>query len=183
MNHPSPGMLLIAEPFLKDPNFSRSVVLVCEHRKEGSFGFVLTNPFRHTLEDLVPELEGMDHPVYEGGPVQRDTLHFIHQYPNYIPGSFELKDGIFWGGDFELAVRLLKEKKIDPRKIRFFIGYSGWTEGQLEEELKDKSWLVSPASRRLVFMDDKSETWRNSLREMGGEYEILVNFPLDPTMN
>ena len=80
MNHPSPGMLLIAEPFLKDPNFRRSVVLVCEHRKEGSFGFVLTSPCRHTLEELVPELEGMDHPVYDGGPVQRDTLHFIHQY-------------------------------------------------------------------------------------------------------
>ena len=94
-----------------------------------------------------------------------------------------MKDGIFWGGDFELAIRLLKEKKIDPEKIRFFVGYSGWTEGQLEEELKEKSWLVSPASRRLVFMDDKSETWRNSLLEMGGEYEMLIHFPLDPSMN
>lgn len=183
MKQPSPGMLLIAEPFLKDPNFCRSVVLVCEHKKEGSFGFVLTSPCRHTLEELVPELEGMDYPVYDGGPVQRDTLHFIHQYPHYIPGAYELRDGIFWGGDFELAVRLLKEKKIDPRKIRFFIGYSGWTEGQLEEELNEKSWLVSPASKRLVFNENKDETWRNSLREMGGEYEMLINFPLDPTMN
>lgn len=183
MYSPAPGMLLIAEPFLKDPNFSRTVVLLCEHKQEGSFGLVLNRKTGHTLEDLIPNLKGMDHAVNDGGPVQRDTLHFIHQYPMEIPGGTELRDGIYWGGDFELAVRLLLNGTINRQFIRFFIGYSGWTEGQLESEIGERSWLVAPGSRKLIFPPNAGEVWKDSLREMGGEYEMLVNFPLDPSLN
>jgi putative transcriptional regulator len=183
MNTPSPGMLLIAEPFLKDPNFKRTVVLLCEHQDAGSFGFVLNRDYAQTLEDLIPDLAGMDLPVYYGGPVQKDTLHFLHQYPALIPGGFEVADGIYWGGDFDLAIQFLREDKIDREKIRFFIGYSGWTSGQLEEELKEKSWLITPALQKLVFHRKMEEIWKDSLRNMGGEYEILINFPVDPSLN
>ena len=180
---PAPGMLLIAEPFLKDPNFKRTVVLLCEHQDAGSFGFVLNRHYEQTLEDLLPDLAGMNHPVFYGGPVQEDTLHFLHQYPALIPGSFEVADGIYWGGDFEQAVECLRDQKIEPDKIRFFIGYSGWTGGQLEEELKEKSWLLTPAETKLVFHRKMEEIWKDSLRTMGGEYEMMINFPVDPSLN
>jgi putative transcriptional regulator len=176
-------MLLIAEPFLKDPNFMRTVILLCEHQDAGSFGFVLNRHIEQTLEELIPELVGIDLPVFYGGPVQKDTLHFLHQYPVLIPGGLEVADGIFWGGDFDLAIQLLRDEKIDHKKIRFFVGYSGWTGGQLDEELKIKSWLMTPAERKLVFHGTLEEVWKDSLRHMGGDYEMMVNFPLDPSLN
>jgi putative transcriptional regulator len=183
MNAPASGMLLIAEPFLKDPNFARSVVILCEHREECSFGLVLNRSYGKTLQELIPGLEGMDIPVSDGGPVQRDTLHFLHRYPQLIPGGLDLGDGIFWGGDFELAISLLKENRIEPEEIRFFIGYSGWTGGQLGEEMQEKSWLVTPVSSRLVFRHQTNDIWKESLRSMGGDFGILVNFPTDPSLN
>jgi putative transcriptional regulator len=183
MNTPSAGMLLIAEPFLKDPNFKRTVVLICDHQETGSFGFVLNRDYEQTLEDLIPDLTGMNLPVNYGGPVQKDTLHFLHQYPALIPGGFEVADGIFWGGDFDLAIQFLREQKISRDKIRFFIGYSGWMSGQLQEELKENSWLLTPALSKLVFHRKMEEIWKDSLRHMGGDYEMMVNFPVDPTLN
>ena len=183
MNEPGPGILLIAEPFLKDPNFMRTVVLLCEHQDEGSFGFVLNRDFKHTLDELVPELENVKLPVFYGGPVQMDTLHFLHQYPKQIPGGFEIGDGIYWGGDFETAVALLRNNEIDPAKIRFFIGYSGWSGGQLKDELSEKSWLTAEANRRLVFHRKLDEIWKDSLRLLGGDYEMMVNFPIAPQLN
>jgi putative transcriptional regulator len=179
----SPGTLLVAEPFLKDPNFKRTVVLICEHQEEGSFGFVINRDFKHTLEDLMPELEGMDIPVFFGGPVQKDTLHFLHQRPDLIPGGLEITNGVFWGGDFAEAIRLLQHDILDRHSIRFFIGYSGWTGGQLESELKEKSWLTTPARKQLVFHRKIDEVWKDSLRDMGAEYEMLINFPTDPSLN
>jgi putative transcriptional regulator len=183
MLEPAPGMLLIAEPFLKDPNFMRTVVLLCEHQDEGSFGFVLNRSQEYTLEELVPDLEGMDQPVYYGGPVQNDTLHFLHQYPDLIKGGFEVANGIFWGGDFEQALKGLKAHLFDPNKIRFFVGYSGWTGGQLEVECKEKSWLITPARENLVFPRQPDQVWKDSLRRMGRDYEMMINFPVDPSLN
>ncbi len=183
MIQPNTGILLIAEPFLKDPNFMRTVVLLCEHQDEGSFGFVLNRNFNHTLDELVPDLTGLRLPVYYGGPVQMDTLHFLHQYPEKIPGSYEIADGVFWGGDFEIAIGLLRDGDIDINRIRFYIGYSGWSSGQLNDELKEKSWLTAAATRKLIFNVKLEEIWKESLRHLGGDYEMMVNFPTDPQLN
>jgi putative transcriptional regulator len=182
MISPQAGMLLIAEPFLKDPNFMRTVVFICDHQEEGSFGFVINRNFDHTLDELMNDLE-LKIPVYYGGPVQMDTIHFLHQYPEKILGSYEVLNGIYWGGDFETAINLLKNGEIDASKIRFFIGYSGWGEGQLDDELKEKSWLTAPATRRLVFHKKTDEIWKEALKELGGDYELMVNFPIDPQLN
>ena len=183
MIEPGPGILLIADPFLKDPNFLRTVVFLCEHREEGSFGFVLNRQYENTLDELIPELNEQKIPVFYGGPVQQDTIHFLHQYPDDIPGGVEVVKGVWWGGDFEKLVELIKKGEFDPAKIRFYIGYSGWSNGQLEDEMKEKSWLTVKATRKLLFHKNYEEIWKDSLKQLGGDYEMMINFPIDPQLN
>ena len=113
MIDPATGTLLIADPFLKDPNFMRTVVFMCEHEKEGSFGFVLNKQVDQTLDELLNDFEGYSFPVYYGGPVQMDTIHFLHQYPDEIPGGVEVMKGVFWGGNFEILAMLIKNNQVD----------------------------------------------------------------------
>ena len=176
-------MLLISNPFLKDPNFTRSVILVCEHLPEGTFGFVLNKVFPKSLNELLPDLDGIQIPVYQGGPVQPDALHFLHQYPDLISGGEEVSRGIYWGGNFESLLIHVKNNDIHPERIRFFIGYSGWTEGQLEYELKEESWVTATATPELIFNTNPEDVWKDSLNHLGGNYKMMINFPLDPQLN
>lgn len=179
----NPGTLLISDPFLKDPNFSRTVVLLCEHQSEGSLGFVLNKTLPLKLGDMLKGAEGLEIPLYEGGPVQKDSLHFIHQNPDLIPGGVEIIDGIYWGGDFGALLSGLLDKSITSDEVRFFIGYSGWSADQLEGELEQKSWITRPANRSLVFNLEDHQVWKHALRELGGEYGQMVNYPTDPQLN
>lgn len=183
MIEPAAGILLIADPFLKDPNFLRTVVLLCEHQEAGSFGFVLNKQIEQTLGELVADLEGYSLPVYYGGPVQINTIHFLHQYPDLIPESVKVSENIYWGGNFETVAALIKTKSIDLNKIKFFIGYSGWGDNQLVAELEEKSWLTVSANLKLVFNTGYNEIWKGSLQELGGEYEMMINYPIDPQLN
>jgi putative transcriptional regulator len=178
-----PGTLLISDPFLKDPNFLRTVILLCEHQTEGSFGFVLNKEYNQTLGELINDLADFDFTVYYGGPVQVDTLHFLHQRPELIEGSFPITDGIYWGGNFEQVIRLLKEERLNKNDIRFFIGYSGWGQGQLAMELKEKSWITGNATHDLVFHTATDMIWKEALKDLGGEYAMMVNYPIDPQLN
>jgi putative transcriptional regulator len=183
MTEPGAGILLISDPFLKDPNFQRTVVFLCEHRAEGSFGFVLNKTQDLELGDLIKDADGIRFPVFEGGPVQKDTLHFLHQCPDLIAGGMEVMDGIYWGGDFDVVLDLLRSKTIGMDDIRFFLGYSGWSDGQLENELKEKSWITREATRPLVFNLNTHEIWKEALGDLGGEYRQMVNYPIDPQLN
>jgi putative transcriptional regulator len=183
MIEPGSGILLISDPFLKDPNFMRTVVFLCDHQEQGSFGFVLNRKYENTIDELIPDLEGHKISLFYGGPVQMDTIHFLHQYPVEIPGGQEVMKGVYWGGDFDKVVEMIKNDEINENKIRFFIGYSGWSDGQLKNELDEKSWLTVKATRKLVFHHDYKEIWKDSLKQLGGEYEIMINFPIDPQLN
>lgn len=183
MISPVKGTILIANPFLKDPNFSRSVILICEHMEEGTFGFVLNKLHPSSLTDLVPELEDIRMSVYKGGPVQPGSLHFLHQYPDLIMGGIEVIEGVYWGGNFESLQIHLKNNNLHPAKIKFFVGYSGWGEGQLDIEMKAESWLVAHATKTLLFNTRPENTWKDSLRHLGGKYEMMINYPIDPQLN
>lgn len=183
MTKPEKGILLIANPFLKDPNFIRTVVMICDHEEGGSFGLTLNKRLDIGLKDVMPDVVQSDIPLYMGGPVQPDTLHFVHQYPELIPDSIEILNGVYWGGNFESLKIHLNNNDFKPEKIKFFIGYSGWGEGQLDMELKEDSWLTVKATKKLIFDVEPQEVWKESLREMGGEYEMLINYPLDPQLN
>lgn len=183
MIEPGPGILLIADPFLKDPNFLRTVVLLCDHTADGSFGFVLNKKIAQTLNELLVNFDDFKLPVYYGGPVQTDTIHFVHQYPDLIPDSVKVSNDIYWGGNFETVAALIKNNSINPNKIKFFIGYSGWGKEQLTCELDEKSWLTVTATKKLVFTTPPTDVWKGSLQHLGGEYEMMVNFPIDPQLN
>lgn len=177
------GKILIADPFLKDPNFMRSVVFLCDHQQEGSFGFVLNKKYEQNIGDLITGLEDCRFPVFYGGPVQLDTVHFLHHCPDLISGGVEIINGIFWGGEFEEVVTLINDKVLKPGMIRFYIGYSGWGENQLENELKEKSWLTTDGNKKLVFHKDINLIWSDALKQLGGKYEQLINYPIDPQLN
>ena len=181
---PTTGTLLIAEPFLKDPDFMRTVVLMCRHNEEeGSFGFVLNKIYHQTLDELIPHLPGYEYPVYTGGPIQMDTLHYIHQYPDLLTDCQKIDEDIYWGGNFELLKTLIKNKKIEQGKIKFFLGYSGWGTGQLKDEIKEKTWLTVSSTQKIVFETQREEIWKESLLQLGGKYKMMIHYPTDPQFN
>lgn len=186
MNTPSStvtnGDLLIAEPFMGDTNFERSVVLVCEHNTLGTFGLVLNQLTDVHLSDVIEDIHP-DLPLFVGGPVQQNTLHFIHRRPDLIDSSICIVDGLYWSGDFEQIKQAVNLGTLTDRDVRFFIGYSGWEEGQLDAELLQKAWIISRTKADFLFDTPTNEFWREVLKRMGGEYKSIAHYPLDPRLN
>ncbi len=179
---PTPGALLVAEPPMADPNFRRAVVLLCEHTTEGSFGLVLNRPTGLTLAQAAAEPLPFDADLWLGGPVQPDTLHYLHPYGD-LDGALPVHDGVFWGGAFEDVQAGVGGGRLDADRFRFFVGYSGWGSGQLDAEVDDGAWIVLDGDAETVFADGDDALWRRVLRQLGGEYAILSTFPDDPRLN
>lgn len=177
------GRVLVSEPFLEDPNFERTVVLLCEHTEEGSFGFVWNKKIKNVnVDDLLKNSTPFSNDVYLGGPVEQNMLQFIHRIDE-LNGSLEIKKGMYYGGKFDHLKELIAEGKVNEDQIRFFLGYSGWTGGQLDEELNEKSWIVSNVSANDLFLLNPEDLWRTVLKKMGGKFKVISNFPKDPRLN
>jgi len=181
---PNKGVLLIAEPsIIGDISFNRSVVLLAEYNKNGSVGFILNKPLKYNLQDFIPDLKSSI-PVYNGGPVEQDNLYFIHKVPELILNSIEISNGIYWGGDFNEIISLLQDNKIKETEIRFFLGYSGWSNKQLEEELEENSWVVTENDYKNNILGKTSTSfWKEKMIEFGGDYLIWSNAPENPSFN
>lgn len=180
---PSKGKILLSEPFMLDPNFKRSVILLCQHTLEGSFGFILNRKLDICFSDALPEFGYLKVPVYYGGPVEPDTLHYLHVLGDDLPGSEEIADGVFWGGSFESLKILLSQENVTDNQIRFFLGYSGWSANQIEEELAQNSWLVTNAQCSDIFNNHEEQLWANILKDMGGDYKTIASYPENPNWN
>jgi putative transcriptional regulator len=181
---PRKGDLLISEPFLADPNFARTVIYLCEHNDEGSFGFVLNKPAKINLNELLEGVGDREDNIYVGGPVQQNTLQFIHKNDRLIEGGSEVKDGIFWGGNFEQMLSMMEGSLIKSDDIKFFIGYSGWAAGQLKSELEVNAWIISrDVNIEQIFDTNVESLWKEVLHTMGGKFKIVANFPVDPRLN
>ncbi|MCK5825019.1 MAG: YqgE/AlgH family protein [Ichthyobacteriaceae bacterium] len=182
---PQKGNLIIAAPSLSlDSSFGRTVVLISEHNESGSVGFILNKPLGIDLRELMPDLN-CNSELYGGGPVERDSLYFLHQSPELIPDSIEISNGIYWGGDFNKLKELINQNAIDASSIKFFLGYAGWSETELEEEIEEKSWIISDlktSTNNIINTKDK-HLWRNKMRELGGNYILWSNSPSDPSFN
>ena len=175
---------MIAEPsIIGDISFNRSIILLADHNSDGSIGFILNKPLEYSLSDLIPDTNS-DFKVYNGGPVEQDNLYFIHQVPDLIPDSIEISLGIFWGGNFEVVLELLKHNKLTESDIRFFLGYSGWDSQQLEVELSSNSWIVTENIYKEQLIEKSCETfWKEKMLELGGNYLIWSNAPENPSYN
>ena len=183
-----PGTLLISQPFLGDPNFERSVVLLCRDEAEhGSFGLVLNRLTALTLGDVLDlpaeaAVTAAGLPLYLGGPVEPNTLHYLHRRAD-LPGARDLGQEVYWGGDFEELLGLLVSGAVGADEVRLFAGYSGWSVGQLAGEMQGQSWIRHPASAGKVFTLASDAFWREILREKGGRFKVLANYPVDPRLN
>lgn len=184
-NHklPQKGDVLVAEPFMSDPNFRHAVILLCENNENGAYGFVLNKPSDCFLNESLPEFEDIDARLYVGGPVEQNTLHFIHKVGETLKGSIPLGNNLFWGGDFEELKTLLINGIVNKEDFIFFLGYSGWDKEQLESELKQNAWAVTTITSNEVFNSKPSILWKNTLLKLGGKYKIIANFPSDPRLN
>ncbi|MGB5981163.1 MAG: YqgE/AlgH family protein [Nonlabens sp.] len=181
---PHKGKLLVSEPnILGDDSFSRSVVLVTEYNEDGVVGFILNKRLNYTLDQLIPEIDA-ELDVYQGGPVDRDNLYFLHNIPHLIPDSHLIDDDIYWGGDFMVVSALIKAGQITGEEIRFFLGYSGWEIDQLANELDGNSWIVcdNAANKELLAVNTR-DIWKNHMKTLGGEYELWSNAPDNPQSN
>lgn len=177
-----PGQVLIAEPFLADPNFARAVILICEHGEEGSVGFTLNRPTDLTLGDLLPELYTPNLYINQGGPVQLDTLHMLHKRSEDFGGN-EIVPGVFWGGSYEMLQNHLQADPRNTDNVKLFVGYCGWSPGQLEKELEEGSWMVVDLRPELIFNTDPEQVWRKAISHLGREFSYLANMPLNPQLN
>ena len=177
------GTFLISEPSLQDFYFRKSVVLLAEHNEEGAFGLIVNNPVSVKLSEIVKDFPIFESPVYLGGPVKTDSLFYLHTCGDIIENSMKILDGLFWGGDIDQIRELIEQGKVKPQQIRFFIGYSGWSSKQLDEEIELKSWIISKAKLNQVITDKPENLWGEILRSLGGEYKLWANYPADVNMN
>ncbi len=183
-NQPEPGRVLVSEPFLNDTFFTRSVVYLCDYSPEGSFGFVLNNFMDVDIRELIPDFPDVDVRVSIGGPVDKSNLFYIHCLGDEIPNSQKIAGDLFIGGTFDSVKEILKQNKSNAKFFRFFIGYSGWDKGQLESELKEKSWVVlKNFSDDQILNDTKDNLWKDLMAKMGGKFQVMANFPKNPSDN
>ncbi len=183
-NQPEAGSLLISEPFLADQYFTRSVIYLCEHNDNGSFGFVLNKYIDYEVEDLLPNELSSEMKISIGGPVDGKNLFFVHSLGDQLENAIAVDKDIFIGGDFEKLKGLLKDDPNLLKQIRFFIGYSGWSPGQLQDELEEKSWIVLngiPSSTILSTNDEN--LWKTIMSKLGGKFKVMSEFPVDPNLN
>ncbi len=180
---PQKGRILISEPFLMDNYFKRSIVLITEHNDEGTVGFVLNKPINMKVNEIMSDFPVINSTVSLGGPVQTNTLHYIHTLGDIIPGSIKVIDNIYWGGEFAIIKRLLESGSLNNENIRFFLGYSGWQASQLDDELNDNAWVVAEIKPDEIMMPMNKVFWNKALNRLGKKFQMWANFPENPQMN
>lgn len=179
------GQVLIAGPSLQDPNFQRTVIVICEHSDEGALGIVYNRPSPITVAEALPPLADTHlagRRLFLGGPVQTENIFVIHDDEN--AGGDEINSGLFFGGDPELLDRLCQGLKAgDGKTVQLFAGYSGWGAGQLEFEMSQGAWIVAPSDNRQILSTETEDKWRQALLGLGGRYAMLAETPIDPGLN
>ena len=180
---PEKGCVLLSEPFLNDPFFKRTVVLLCEHNEDGAFGFVLNNYIDVALNEVIEDFPEWRNVISIGGPVKSGNLFYLHTLGDLIPESAMVVEGLYFGGDFEKVKELLQRGDIKQNQIRFFIGYSGWSPHQLEDELAEQSWYITQVSNKAIMDTRDKEIWKTIMKKFGPKGKMIANLPDDPTLN
>ncbi len=180
---PMKGRILIAEPFQQGPYFNRSIVLLTEHGKEGAVGFVLNKSSDLYPDEVIEDLFNFKGEMYIGGPVSSNTLHYIHTLGDRVPGAVQVTKHLYWGGDFDTIKDLINSGEADYHQVKFFAGYSGWSPGQLEDEIKENAWIVSTMDDKTIMEGDVDDFWKMTMEDLGEVFKMWTNFPENPSNN
>ncbi len=179
--HKYKGKILVSRPVIFDDIFNRTVVVIVEDNDWGTIGFILNKPMDSQVTDLIYNLN-MDSLVYEGGPVNQHRLFYIHSRPDLIKDSIQIGTHFYWSGNFNDVKEAVASKRIEDHEIRFFLGYSGWEEGQLQNELDDSAWLVMENNFDLL-KKWNVDLWQRQLKILGGKNLLWINMPENPLLN
>ena len=180
------GSLLIANPVLPDPNFSRTVILLCNHDEQGSFGLVINRSTQLKAPDLflnINILKSYNEKIYLGGPVSQSMVFFLCRSPSAAGKLDEVCSGVYLGSNLETLESLYASLENPEQDIRFYLGYSGWSGGQLAEEMEQNSWLVQKANEQFIFLDSESLIWPQAVNSLGEKYQYLTKAPVNPQWN
>jgi putative transcriptional regulator len=174
------GSLLIAHPSLLDPNFKRAVLfLSTQDAQEGAFGLTLNRPAGRTVEELLPEKDLgslAQVPVFLGGPVSTDQLIFASFKWNPDANHLECRHHL-------VIEEAQKAARDDTLTIRAFVGYAGWTKGQLENELAHRSWLVQKPEPEMLELEKCPTLWRELTSSFGPWFQLVAEAPEEPSRN
>ena len=180
------GSLLIANPVLPDPNFSRTVILLCDHDEQGSFGLVINRSTQLKAPELflnINILKSYNEKIYLGGPVSQSMVFFLCRSPSAAGKLDEVCSGVYLGSNLETLESLYASLENPEQDIRFYLGYSGWSGGQLAEEMEQNSWLVQKANEQFIFLDSESLIWPQAVNSLGEKYQYLTKAPVNPQWN
>ena len=181
----NPGNLLISTPnILSDYYFKRSIVLITETNDREVMGLIINKELDYNLSDIDSSVNAKKIKVFSGGPVNQDNLFFIHKEPEIIKNSRFCYDNLCFGGDYEKLIEMINNKEFDwKNKVKFFSGYSGWTIEQLNEEIKEGSWIIDTKKNINVFENNVKYLWKNKIKKSNTEFKIWLNAPNDPQNN
>jgi putative transcriptional regulator len=172
------GDMLLAEPFMLDGNFRRSAIVITEHDDtKGTVGFVINKPIDMQINDLIADFPDFDSQVFFGGPVATDTIHYLHSAGDILDDSSQVVPGVFWGGNFEKLKFLIRSELIKPESIRFFVGYSGWSEFQLKAEMESGSWIKTDMFANYLWKSKPKKLWGDVLGHKGDTYGVIGQMP------
>lgn len=136
---------------MDDPQFMDTVILIAEYNDDGALGFIINRKFARLLNELVEFSSSPAFPLYEGGPVDKGHLYFIHQHNDIIQDGTLIAGDVYFGGNFKQAIQHINNNTLTTAGIKIFIGYCGWDAGDLESEIADGCWEVNAYSNELVF--------------------------------
>jgi putative transcriptional regulator len=179
---PKKSDILISEPYLEDEFFYRSVVYLCDHNDEGTYGFILNKKMPYKIHEAISGFPIFDANLYMGGPVETQSLFYVHRIKE-LKDSIPLSNELYWSGDFNELRDMIELDFIKPSDIKFFLGYSGWSHGQLQDEINEKSWIISPIGQETVLMNNDELLWNEILIKLGGDYSDITNYPKNPHFN
>jgi Putative transcriptional regulator len=177
------GAILVARPSLNNDIFTRSVLIITETNENGTVGFILNKSLDVPIRILTKSLP-IDNMVFDGGPVDKENIYYIHRRPDLITNSLPIANGLYWSGNFRDVEQHFKSGEMHSSDIKFFLGYTGWGKNQLETEIESfKEWDVLEEYSFDILKDYNHNLWKMVMKKLGGENLIWLNTPLDPSHN
>ena len=176
------GYLLLAQPLLTDSYFNRSVILICDHNKNGTIGLQINKPLKSNIKSIISK-PLIDQKVFLGGPVDKN-IFFLHKNNMFANDSVKINNHLFFSKNIDYIESLILDNKIQQNQFKLFIGYSGWDSGQLEEELNENSWIVVPKfDINIIFSKDYNNIWKEVLNNSSKIHKMFSNYPINPRLN